>query len=365
MIFEHWSRATPPYSGELLSSALTRIANDHGLSGTAFTSLYWPGTRPWSVDLDRLAPDEVLDLWAHHGGIPKERLVEATLLPEQAAFGGRRPIAPMITTTVARSLPERRHALAFCPDCLAETPNVWRKAWRLAFVTICPRHGRRLHDACPACGSPMAPNRSQVFGGDRCWACWHELSDADRQPFDEPALDLQIRLLRDLEARVAVPERRLALTPTQEGDVRPGLIGCRALIAILSAPAYRGKLAGRVGLSAVEDLAGDRRQFELARLAWRHETMAILARWISPWPDRCLDLCRELGLSQRSFVRLPAGPALAALVRQLKPRFRGHITKPPAIHDRPTRRLRRRDPEGYRWRRAAKLIKIIAPGKTS
>jgi hypothetical protein len=70
----------------------------------------------------------------------------------------------------------RRHSLQFCPSCLVER-RYFRRTWRLAFVTVCPRHGTYLADRCFACSRPviirsalkLTPTKSSI--DTRCHAC--------------------------------------------------------------------------------------------------------------------------------------------------------------------------------------------------
>lgn len=46
--------------------------------------------------------------------------------------------------------------MQFCPECLATDPiPYFRKHWRLAMFTFCPRHNVQLYEACPGCGGPV------------------------------------------------------------------------------------------------------------------------------------------------------------------------------------------------------------------
>jgi hypothetical protein len=79
--------------------------------------------------------------------------------------------------------------LQFCPACLAEDViPYFRKQWRVAFVTICVRHGIMLLDRCPKCKSPLAFHRLDMLMAKSgefmrlsyCHECLHNLSDSPR-----------------------------------------------------------------------------------------------------------------------------------------------------------------------------------------
>lgn len=358
MIFPFWAHATPPEEGELLSSALVRIAHAHGLSAWRFSNLHWPGNRVWTRDLDRFAPGFVLDLWADHAAISRQALWRASLLPEIGVLGAGRAVIPMIAAASVRNTFRRLHALACCPECLAERPGVWLKAWRRAFVIACPRHRRLLLDACAACGAVLEPHRNQALGHDCCATCGADLRATRSDPVDRRAFALQRRLSKRLDALVAVASG--APTFAALGTPAPGtdLADCRALIAVASAAAVRRKIAAALDPGTANPTPGERAVFELARLAWRHATLALVARWLEDWPDRFLDVARYAGVSQRSFARLQYGPALRSAVLRLPETLRRRKPPVPSIHDAPTRRLRRRDPAAYRALRAARLLGV-------
>lgn len=66
-----------------------------------------------------------------------------------------------------------RHHHAWCPCCLQEDEQPFdRLLWSVAPVRVCPRHGVKLADRCPECGSrvPMLHSRSTPGMCPRCEA---------------------------------------------------------------------------------------------------------------------------------------------------------------------------------------------------
>lgn len=88
-----------------------------------------------------------------------------------------------------------------CPKCLAEDAHI-RRAWSHCLVTVCPRHGNELIDACPACGTVLEPQRYAI---ERC-DCGFELAFASARPADGRALWLAARLQADMRPVAGVPE---------------------------------------------------------------------------------------------------------------------------------------------------------------
>ncbi len=90
---------------------------------------------------------------------------------------------PWILPINSYGMKHQGYGIQFCPACLtADSIPYFRKAWRLAIFTYCPLHRITLHDACPACGEPIAYHRHD-FGRDvgnateihECYACRFDL----------------------------------------------------------------------------------------------------------------------------------------------------------------------------------------------
>lgn len=76
----------------------------------------------------------------------------------------------------------------YCGRCQAENPGVFLTSWRLAWTTVCPKHGCLLFDSCRGCGNFVqepAADRDTRFRAARCQnlvgetsTCEHPLADA-------------------------------------------------------------------------------------------------------------------------------------------------------------------------------------------
>jgi hypothetical protein len=75
-------------------------------------------------------------------------------------------------------------ALQYCPLCFqTDARPYFRRAWRLAHMTVCLEHGCRLHDRCWQCDKPVAPLSQRTTGlSPRCYRCLAVLCDAPPCP---------------------------------------------------------------------------------------------------------------------------------------------------------------------------------------
>jgi len=101
----------------------------------------------------------------------------------------------------------RGNTLQFCPACLAEDAvPYFRRSWRLAFVTLCARHGRRLLDRCAACRAPLRFELISLEAASLavCYRCASDLRAAPATrvkagQLTERVIQFQERLLRVVE----------------------------------------------------------------------------------------------------------------------------------------------------------------------
>lgn len=104
------------------------------------------------------------------------------------------------------------YGLQFCPVCLAEDSiPYFRKCWRVAFNTMCTKHGTMLLDRCPKCGAAIAVHRLDMVSPDAieiapmsyCHTCKFDLRNAQTlKPisFDTQATAQLIEANRALDA---------------------------------------------------------------------------------------------------------------------------------------------------------------------
>jgi hypothetical protein len=152
--------ATHPKRDELLSSWLTRMAHAHLIKTYSFGKSVFPGVSLWNRDLDKIAPESVLQTLAVRTVTSSERIRQTILRRYEGVLylrhnpnGNTNWILPL--GIYHRT--HRQHGLLFCPECLRRdgaTPY-YRTHWRLAFFDVCTTCGVYLHDSCPECKMPI------------------------------------------------------------------------------------------------------------------------------------------------------------------------------------------------------------------
>ncbi len=102
---------------------------------------------------------------------------------------------PWLLRLGLRSCTRSRPWLQYCPQCLrGDADPYFRRCWRLAFVTVCPAHARRLLDRCEACGAVVNFHR---LPGDaetmtQCHGCRGDLRCAQAPTLRRTAGDYRL-----------------------------------------------------------------------------------------------------------------------------------------------------------------------------
>ena len=365
-----WTYRQPPLPGELLSSCLARNAAAHGTTPYRFFALFWHRDPVWERDFDRdpgaLArldrapgsPDWLDDL-AKHLGMPREAIEDTTLAGWRERLGdGLRPQAgdtPLILSAGVFHRTRTRHALQFCPECLADGRPHFRKVWRLGFVLACNVHGRSLLDSCAWCDAPVVPHRSMTPRPTDCHRCGRPVGGrAGRHAAPVP------------EAALALQRRLTAVLRGEEGE-ETGPLGAeeafatvRGLLAVSAAPRAHRLLQQALGLENVAKKGPDRRRFEHARHAVRAPWLETVAAWLREWPRHFLVGADAMGASQRTFARCRLPPTLAAQVARLPERkYKPRRPWQPLLDEPALRRLRRTDKAAYYTERAERVLHAV------
>lgn len=191
-----WPVRYKPFPDELTSSWLVRLAHGMGLKVQTFCNVIF-GNRlqVWNRDIDRLAPNWLLDELILRTATPREiaygtslRAFEGTLFSQFKVSG----VLPWVLNLKMYHRTRRAYGQQFCAGCLASDEQPYfRKRWRLAFTTFCSIHRCLLHDRCHHCGEAVAYFRMD-FGRDEasgevpmrsCHACGARYDEAPQTPF--------------------------------------------------------------------------------------------------------------------------------------------------------------------------------------
>lgn len=375
MIRFGWRFRLAPLPGELLSSCLARNAFAHGSTPYRFMNLFWEGEAIWNRDFDR-DPARLLrrdrrkgaadwfDDLAEHLGTPRRAIEGATLHDFRRLFRDGRAsdsnagdVALILSAGVYHRT-RTRHALQFCPGCLAHGVPHFRKAWRLGFVVACPEHGCLLLDACDRCGAAVVPHRSMTTGVADCHECGASIF---RVPDDEGAVGggvirLQRSLLGALDDEGI---REPSVGPWPARDL-PGIV--RALLGVSASWRVHAGLRDALCLGRWPFEGGARMRFEQSRLAVRMPWLETVAAWMADWPASFRVGAAATGLTQRSFARVGGVTAIEEEIRRLPPGMRRDRSWKPVLEEPVLRRLRRMDPPAYATLRAARMMAAIRAG---
>lgn len=347
-----WPLPIVPHDDEILSSFLARAAFRHRLPPTVFAAQWWPDRAVWNRDLDRGEDTAWLADVAAHAGLSLDQVQTMTLEAPRRHFGRGSGDTPLILSAGIYHRTRVRHAIQICPRCFADGEPYLRRVWRYSFVLACPTCTTPLLDACPHCRKPVVPHRSFRWSLDACHACGLALGQRNpRSQLVPPAVhDLQTRLLALLASGTGT-----TVGPWCGDDAFSGV---RSLITVARHPDVLPAL--RVALG-VDPATVATRRFERMRAADRVVILETVALWLDDWPRRFFVAAGQVELTQRTFRKVAQPGDLAHQVRRLPEGFARDRTFVPVLQDPAVKRLRRRNRDGYRRVRAARLITATGP----
>lgn len=300
-----WPVHLKPLPDELLSSWLVRLAHGHGLKLQTFSSMVFGRDKSiWNRDIDKLAPDWLIDRIAECSGASKQAVLDTTLKSYEGSLyehhqpnGNTRWLLPLGVYHRIR----RGHGLQYCPRCLEEdAAPYFRKRWRLGFSVMCTKHDCYLQDACPQCLSPLAPHRADMRGRQyfprmglnaHCWKCGFDLRLAQVTEVKDGA---SARLQLQLEFVLKHGYADWAGNPAM-----PSLVffeGLRALIAGITSRQTQEHLVRSAKLMGIDLSGWPRTGLEMASLPQRLELIRLLVIVLEDWPSNFISLVHECKL---------------------------------------------------------------------
>lgn len=283
-----WPAHPHPLSGESLSCWLVRLAHSNGLKVQTFCDLVFVKEfQIWNRDIDRNAPDWLLQTMSQKTGTPAKLVANSTArIFEKRLFPVLHPASQL-----RWFMPLKKHhrvnkgyGQQYCPLCLKrDVKPYFRLQWRLALYTFCPAHQILLHDRCHNCGAPIEfhrieqgkANKIDVESLDYCWRCNSTLSDV---PVEVIVLQPKLvdtkwtGLLKSID-RQFYPAGALSYQ---------NLTLLHQLCRLLSSNKYRYNLANHIckkGNYLYPNIAKDPSTFEHRNVLERH-TLLQLAWWM-------------------------------------------------------------------------------------
>lgn len=157
---------TYPKEDELFSSWLFRLATNNVSKAHTFTRFHLPGYSIWNRDIDRLAPDTMIERLSLLTEIPFEAIYKLTLRSYEKKLFEVANVTTKQKWLLALGIYHRtwkNNGLQFCPGCLSKDEEPYfRRSWRLATSVVCEKCQLLLHDCCPYCNSPASFFRTDI-----------------------------------------------------------------------------------------------------------------------------------------------------------------------------------------------------------
>lgn len=162
-----WPLHLKPKPQELLSSWIIRFSHAHCYKAETICTILFGYRSPiWNRDIDKLAPEYVLNKMMEVTGASEEQAYSTVLSSYQnyltTSFnsqGNTKWIIPLGVYHRTRSRP----SLMYCPECLkGDVSPYYRKLWRVAWVTVCTKHKIRLLNTCSSCSAFVIPHRADI-----------------------------------------------------------------------------------------------------------------------------------------------------------------------------------------------------------
>jgi TniQ len=213
---------------------------------------------------------------------------------------------PWLLRLGLRALTRSRPWLQYCPRCLREDADPYfRRCWRLAFVTVCPDHHRRLLDRCEACGAVVNLHR---LPGDaetmtQCHDCRDDLRGAQAPILGRSATSHRlVRCQTFLLQTMRIGWCRLWGPSTIQGALFFGVLHrrVRVFLTTMRASAFR-EVFGADGPGAMlpsRMVSPTSRSIEGLGVEDRLELMRFVSWWFDQRPEEFLQLNSEIDLRQ-------------------------------------------------------------------
>lgn len=316
-MFEHglsgrlWPVRCKPYRDELLTSWLVRLSRAYGADPTGFYAEVWPPQHVWNRDVDKGIDDHLISLLAAKTSTSRTRVLATTMrgYPGYRAKDLRvMKSLPWLLNPLVRGYTRSKPWLQYCPSCLqGDADPYFRRSWRLAFVTVCPKHRRYLLDRCDHCAAAL---NFHLLAGDAeaitlCYHCRYDMRSAhspmihERTPDERRLLQLQRFLLKTLRNKLCQLEGVSPIPSVAFFDRLRRLM--RHFLTMMHTPAFKMAFSEHLDASFFEShLASVKRHsLEALDIDDRQLFMLFLAWWVEQLPDMFRALCSEMAVVSR------------------------------------------------------------------
>lgn len=284
-----WPAHPRPLPGEALSSWFIRCAHANGMKAQTFAVRNFGNHRQlWNRDIDRLAPDWLLQTMSERTGTPLAQVKKMTALLFEGRLFQTKNLSGQLRWWLPLNMYHRTYrnfGVQYCPQCLAEDSTPYfRLGWRLAFYTFCPKHQILMHDRCHQCQQPVSFHRVElgkanlhdVGNMNHCWNCNSLLSGAPKVSVEK----WHKRQFTQWETLLKVVDRQFRDSgPLNKARLILWHQMCRLIVSENLAPDLQPYICN-VGKQPMLGLVKNRKAFEQRDIRERHYVLG-LAAWIS------------------------------------------------------------------------------------
>ncbi len=283
---------TKPMHDESLTSWINRLARENLCPPYVF-SMDTTGYPLFNRDLDRCIPDAAVRKLSILSQLSLSEL--SNLQISQYYFSGiekRHTFLHESITLATRIIGFRRTTMwtQFCPRCLEES-NYYRKHWRYAPVTVCPKHAIRLYASCPQCGQPINFHRIHILHSSKaiCDKCLLELTSL---PSSNPVSPVNVSFA---QAFINAIDTQWFRWGSFDMHSVPFINGLFFIIQ-----AVRRKLFFCIGDGCTNNKFA---QLSTLDIQSRHSLMEITIQILADWPTTLIELKKQGFIRQTDFYR--------------------------------------------------------------
>lgn len=303
-----WPIRPKPIAGEVLSSWLSRIAYENGLTFNELRKLL-PKEPGNGLDFDRISSKSFFETLSSATGVPEEAIMIAGYGMDQGrVFDNHVSENPDWLLPLVRIGQQLRTiSMPFCPACFAsDSTRFYRKNWRYAFHPVCAHHGL-LQEECTECGIPYshleADKKGQmILNSGRIGECRHcgtriggETTAGLANPTVASVVGIQAKILSGID------NGWIDVEGTGLVHIIPFLKGLRTITTMVMHPVIGSEISQwcTTELNPTLSLTDDRRNpraIEKAAPLLRAQVLRIADALIQEWPNRLIALMDQLGL---------------------------------------------------------------------
>lgn len=281
-----WPAHPHPYHGELFSCWLVRLMHANGIKVQTFCDREFDKNwQLWNRDIDRLAPQWLIEKLSTKTGCAEKEIKKTTLLSYHGFLFDTIRRAGELKWVMPLGIYHRtrtNHGLQFCPICLREDRNPYfRKNWRLAIFTSCIEHCCMLHEKCPECNAAVVfqrtelgkPNITDQISLNKCWKCNFDYTQASTVTTIETKNNIVTKRLMSLEEEISIEFFNLLHH------------FCKMISSVTLARNLEDFICNEGGIEKIA-LSPGRISFERRPLKERHYILKLCNWFIDDWKEK-------------------------------------------------------------------------------